>query len=283
MSRTDSPLLPHSTDSAAPQNRSTPRSSRVLPVRSDPRFPQLLVSVRDAREAATAIRADVSIVDVKDPSQGALGMASESMLDEIAEVLERNKRSGSCALGEFPEWSGRAIPRISGRYGWCKMGLAGCARSATWEREWQQVRDEIDAVGERRRWIAVIYADWSQAQAPAPRKVVEVAARTGCVGVLLDTWSKSAPGTLDLWTREELVALRRDCFRRGLKFALAGRIFEEDLHHVAAIRPDVLGVRSAACRGFDRRAVIDLESIMRLQKKLRSACAGGRADLSIES
>ena len=41
--------------------------------------PQLLVSVRDAVEAAAALQGDCDLLDVEDPTRGSLGMAPVSM------------------------------------------------------------------------------------------------------------------------------------------------------------------------------------------------------------
>ena len=77
-----------------------------------PVIPRLLVSVRNAAEAHCVLGSGADIVDVKEPANGALGMANTATISEIAQlVTERNRQGGqpamvefSVALGEVADW-----------------------------------------------------------------------------------------------------------------------------------------------------------------------------------
>lgn len=241
--------------------------------KAKPASPRLLVSVRTPIEAERAIRGGADIVDVKDPAQGALGMASPAALAGVARILEASERYGSCALGELAEWEQRTDFDLPASYVWCKLGLAGCGGRLDWRALWNRVRTGVESQGTVRDWIAVVYADWQQAEAPAPDSLLDFAATEGCAGILLDTWSKTGPGTLDLWSLDRLIQFRMDCHAGNLPFALAGRIDEQQLEQVSIIAPDIVGFRSAACRKFNREGEVDENLVSRISKRLGSVPA----------
>ena len=93
---------------------------------------QLLVSVRDAAEARGALAGGADIVDVKEPSRGALGRADAAVWAEIAAVCRAASPSPrtamSVALGEATEHTGSAaVPVVPAGVRWAKLGLAGLA------------------------------------------------------------------------------------------------------------------------------------------------------------
>jgi uncharacterized protein (UPF0264 family) len=224
---------------------------------------RLLVSVRSAREAMRAVAAGADIIDVKEPARGSLGRADTVVWKEVVHVLPPGVPL-SVALGELNEWvrphqtglSAEAWGRISFR----KLGLARAGPN--WRSAWRDLRFGLD--GEQGpAWIAVAYTDWRAASAPNPYAVLEVASETpSVVGVMLDTWSKSEPFRVNAawidWAHQA-----RDA---GLSLAIAGGQDRETLPGLAAIAPDVVGVRGAVCRGGRRQGDLDPSRVAELAK-----------------
>ena len=73
--------------------------------RKDPKMPKLLVSVRNAHEAGLALDAGVDLIDVKEPSRGALGAASPRHIHEILRLVNGRclDERGLWRIAEF-EW-----------------------------------------------------------------------------------------------------------------------------------------------------------------------------------
>ena len=113
---------------------------------------RLLVSVRDADEAALALTAGVDLIDVKEPRAGSLGAASPAV---VRAVLDRvaGRVPVSAALGELSDWSSddrkpdgtRSSGGNSTRQAWtscdqrltfAKLGLAGSAGDSRWPENW---------------------------------------------------------------------------------------------------------------------------------------------------
>ena len=56
----------------------------------------------------------------------------------------------------------------------------------------------------------------------------------------------------------------------GRLIALAGSLDVASVHRLAALKPDIIAVRGAACRGGDRLAAIDPTRVARLAEAVRS-------------
>jgi uncharacterized protein (UPF0264 family) len=95
--------------------------------------------------------------------------------------------------------------------------------------------------------VAVAYADSDRSESIAPAALVDVAARAGAEGMLLDTADKTGPGLRGLMPPEVLAMLVTRLHERGLFVALAGQLTAADLAFVRDTGADVAGVRGAAC------------------------------------
>ncbi len=224
--------------------------------------PRLLVSVRNAAEAHAAVRGGADIIDVKEPSAGSLGRASEAAMAGVVNVITHNAPQipTSVALGELIDLSQTAVlPTIPPHVRWLKMGLSGCGQHADWCRRWLAVRESIRPDGS---WIAVAYVDAESAAAPSIHAVLDAAVETRCAGLLLDTFSKSSGTLLEAVSPSELYAVTRAAQRAGLLVALAGRLRRADLPTVLAAKPDIVAVRSAVCRDQNRTAIME-EALVR--------------------
>ncbi|HEY2155347.1 MAG TPA: (5-formylfuran-3-yl)methyl phosphate synthase [Isosphaeraceae bacterium] len=206
----------------------------------------LLVSVRSADEAHAAFEGGAAVVDVKDPSRGPLGRATSDVWRSVREAVP-SSTPVSVALGELADWDGE--PEFDGLgLAYRKLGLAHAGLD--WARRWCRIRESTPGPP----WVAVAYADWRVADAPAPGLVLEEAVTVpDCVGILVDTWDKSRRGGLDLSWRPFVERARS----AGRLVALAGRLDLEMIHQLAPLRPDLFAVRGAACVGGDRLGVID--------------------------
>lgn len=225
----------------------------------------LLVSVRSAVEAQKAVAAGASVIDVKEPDAGSLGRAPAAVWRDVRQAVSAGIPV-SVALGELAEWRaghGPAIP--PGTFdgiSFCKIGLAHAGPD--WREDWRRLRERLPT--DRCRWIAVAYADWKAVGAPSPDEVLAVAtATTEVVGVLIDTFDKSRPVQLDgdwlSWSRRVKAA--------NLKLAIAGGLAPETIESLAALAPDLVAVRGAACEDGDRTRDIDERRVSDLVATVR--------------
>jgi uncharacterized protein (UPF0264 family) len=266
-------------------------------------IPRLLVSVRNAEEALSAIRGGADVVDVKEPAHGSLGRASLENLTAVAKYIRERKadadRPGaesvplSIALGEVEEWNSsstcfaqgsthhsmateqgtsdllcESISQLHPRY--LKLGLSNASgprsSASSWRNGWIDVRCRFEGDHE---WVAVAYADHDRANAPAPDEVLDAALETNCSVLLIDTFVKDGTSLLDWLRVEQLAGLRKKTSAHGLQLALAGKVTLSELPLLLPLQPDIIAVRGAVCQAGVRTATVSetlvAEFVARLQ------------------
>lgn len=227
----------------------------------------LLVSVRSEEEARAAVAGGASIIDVKEPRRGSLGMAESAIWTRVRAAIP-DPIGLSVALGELAERTDDAIGSIPAEH-WRgvtfrKVGLAGSGPS--WRQRWRALREQVDAACRAEDvaasgWVAVAYHDWESGRAPHPDWVIDEAAGIErCAWVLFDTWDKSRRVEVGAnalgWIERAKAAAR--------SVALAGSLDEAAIRRLRSSGADLFAVRGAACRGGDRNATIDVERVARL-------------------
>ncbi|MGE5192910.1 MAG: (5-formylfuran-3-yl)methyl phosphate synthase, partial [Deltaproteobacteria bacterium] len=243
--------------------------------------PRLLVSVRNAAEAEAALVGGCDVLDVKEPARGAMGMADPTAIAAVVARVGASHSSVpvSVALGEVAEWEGMpAVPRLPARIAYVKLGTAGLGSDAGWGRRLADVKRRFaadwretasDTEPDSVKWIAVGYADWESARGPCPAEVIDGAHECGCAGVLIDTFSKERGRLIDWLSIERLESLAALARSSSLEFALAGRLHVGDLPGIGAVCPDIVGIRSAACRAGIRTAEIDAAAVRSFREALQ--------------
>ncbi len=218
------------------------------------RWPRgLLVSVRDAGEAAATVTAGAAIIDIKEPDRGPLGRADGEVVVAVCGLVA-GRAATTLACGELAAGVDAIVSHVAaiaaagdGRFG--RLGVkAGPADLSLdgWERAFGRLAAGLPDAAEP---VAVAYADWWRAAAPAPELILAAAARAGAATVLIDTFDKSGPGLFATVPVQTVAAWRVTAAAAGLQLALAGRLAAADVATAFRLGSDICGVRSAACRG----------------------------------
>jgi uncharacterized protein (UPF0264 family) len=205
---------------------------------------KLLVSVRSGQEAILACTAGADLIDVKEPTRGALGAADIDVIEAVVTAVA-GRVPTSAALGELRE--GNRLPdALAERLSYVKFGLAGCESDASWTRQWRQAIASLPASVSP---VAVAYADWRSAAAPSPEVVLSAAREVRCAGLLIDTFDKTRGSLEQHLSLEQLDRLISGAQTSGMLAVLAGGLRGEELPRLLALRPDYIGVRGAVCSG----------------------------------
>ena len=230
---------------------------------------RLLVSVSDEQEAQAALLGGAIIIDAKDPLLGALGAVRLDVFRGI-HTLVGGIRPVSAALGDALDEE--ATEHIARAYagagaGFVKIGFAqpdGVQRAASLIAA--AVRGAKPAGCEV---IAATYAD--DAAAVVWRdELIEVAAKSGATGLLIDTVDKGGPGLRSLIATEVLAAWIAAAHDAGLLVSIAGRLTSEDLTWARDCGADIAGVRGAACDG-GRTGRVTAERVRLLRLKTHTS------------
>jgi uncharacterized protein (UPF0264 family) len=234
---------------------------------------KLLVSVRNAEEALIAAGHGADIVDVKEPTRGALGFASSDVIAKIVSALQGNVDGHpsaaydlpiSIAMGELAgdstcRWRQRLPEDVWTGIQFAKIACHDCA-VAEWPSRWD---DWQAALPRHVLPVAVSYADHDIARSPQPEELLDLAAEGGAAAFLLDTFDKKSSHVFDFFSVSQLQALIHRAHELGPMVAVAGSLGIDDLSRVLAANPDVIGVRGAACRG-DRDSHICARNVKQL-------------------
>ena len=122
--------------------------------------------------------------------------------------------------------------------------------------------------------MAVAYADADRVGSLPASRFVDLAARAGASGLLLDTADKAGPGLRGLISPAALKAWVGLAHDAGLLVALAGKLGPDDLAFVRDAGADIVGVRGAACdSGRTGRVSADWVAALRAVVRLKPAAA----------
>jgi uncharacterized protein (UPF0264 family) len=245
---------------------------------------QLLVSVRSAAEVEPALSGGADIIDAKEPSNGSLGPVSRAVLTQIMQALPETVPF-SIALGDFTSRTELAqavagIPlRPGGARCYVKLGFAGVSSP-----------DRVRALLEQGcKWacrhetpldvVAVAYADADLTGSLDPEQLCGVAVESRVRGVLIDTQVKSSGNLLTRMSLDKLAQLVATLQKAGLLAAVAGSLEAGHLAPLAGIRPDIVGVRRAACTG-GREGIISSIRVRQLRRRVLGETPDAPANLA---
>ena len=209
---------------------------------------QLLVSVRNAEEAAIANEFSIGIVDFKDPQSGALGAVNPEEMQRITRVLSPGVVK-SAALGELRDWLADPLATSSKRddlagFHYAKVGLAGMGSISNWRQHWLEffltIPQTVIPVG-------VAYADADCCDGPAIESVLEFTSAQTSAALLVDTFEKRSGSSLEILGATRISRLVEQARSASVKIVIAGSVQEHQLPTLLGCQPDFIGIRGAAC------------------------------------
>jgi dihydroneopterin aldolase len=223
----------------------------------------LLASVTTVQEAQSALAGGADVIDLKDPSRGALGALDPVLARDIVRAIS-GRRTVSATVGDFPAMRPEDVLAAAWRTAelsvdFVKVGFFGTARDETCMRA-------LAPVAARHRVVAVLFADM-----PVDLRLVDVARDVGLSGVMFDTAQKAGPGLRGLKTESELREFVRLARARGLIAGLAGKLRLADIGPLLELEPDYLGFRGALCQQGSRTDALDPEAM----RAVRAAIPAG--------
>jgi uncharacterized protein (UPF0264 family) len=205
----------------------------------------LLASVTGSREAELAISHGADIVDLKDPTKGALGALEPSVVCDAVKVIA-GRRPVSAVIGDVPMEPDQinAAVRTMAATGvdYVKVGLfAGPGRG-------ECIR-ALAALAQRTKLVGVMFIDCEP-----DNELIGHMAKSGFAGAMLDTAQKNGARLLDHADPAAIGDFVRACRSHGLFTGLAGSLEAADVPRLLLLAPDYLGFRGALCARHDRRA-----------------------------
>jgi uncharacterized protein (UPF0264 family) len=211
-------------------------------------------------EAQVVFEGGADVVDLKEPSQGALGAVPDATLREVVAWVA-GRRAVSATVGDLPprpELVCPAVRRVAGTgVGIVKVGFFEGGDHA----------ELLAGLAEQAQGGIAIVALFFVDQGLDFRVLPEVA-RAGLTGVMLDT-SRKDGGSLRRWvsdaTLQKFVAVAHGL---GLLCGLAGSLRVKDVPRLLGATPDFLGFRGALCSRAQRTAAIDKDRVRAVREQI---------------
>lgn len=220
-----------------------------------------LASVQSLDEARSLTSCLPDILDMKQPSQGALGALPLSVVSEIVDWVQKRCLT-SATVGDLPMQSDIIAPALQAMsktgVDYVKLGLFGGAQQQECLQQLKPVIDNLPTPV-----IAVIFADM-----PTNKDVVRDIKVAGFQGVMIDTAYKTGTSLLGLWSTAALAAFIKQARQEQLICGLAGALRVEDIPALSLLGPDYLGFRSALCPQRDRQRSLCPDSARGIKNRL---------------
>ena len=220
----------------------------------------MLASVRTLDEALFALEAGADFIDLKEPSQGALGALDHAAVRVCVNAIG-GRRPVSATIGDIvsmePREMATAVERMAATgVDYIKIGFFvhprtfDCARALT-------------TLARKTRLVAVVFADETYDLA-----LVDALAEAAFAGAMLDTAHKTGKALRD-WRKDgELRDFVNRARANGLLTGLAGSLGKEDIAPLLTIEPDYLGFRGALCSRSNRNQNLDADAFARIRSAI---------------
>ena len=192
--------------------------------------------------------------------RGPLGRADDSVVREIIAVVG-GRAPISAALGDVADAD--PVP-LTLPVHFVKLGLAHAPS------DWNaQLVRHFNATSPARPIVAA-YADHARVAAPSPLAALQWAWTHGAAGLLIDTAVKDGRGLFDHVDEPTIIEMLRAARAAGMLTALAGALHGTALERAAALGPDYIAVRGAACADGARAGRIDAQRVRELRQVMQA-------------
>ena len=212
----------------------------------------MLASVTGTVEAEIALAGGADIIDLKDPSRGALGALPPEIVRDTVKAI-RGRRPISVVTGDLPMQpkllfeSASAMAETGAEY--IKIGFFPSATAADCVRA-------LDPLHHKTHLIGVLFADLDPDLSLLP-----LMSGCGFKGVMLDTAKKGHGRLLDHMDISILRVFVEKCREAQLLSGLAGSLELPDIARLLLLDPSLLGFRGALCESQRRSGSIDAERV----------------------
>lgn len=225
---------------------------------------QLLISVTSVEEAKIAIENGADIIDLKDPSKGALGALSIDLINSIIGYIKAQDIATvntSATIGDLPmqaDLISRSVAELSkSKVDFVKIGFFEAI-------DYQPCLDALHtSTSAGIKLIAVLFAESTY-----PKSLIEAIKQAGFIGIMLDTYNKNGLTLLDFYSEKKRQELALEVANAGLSFGLAGSLKLQHIDLLKEINPTYIGFRGGVCDENKRRLNLNAEKIKAIRKTL---------------
>jgi (5-formylfuran-3-yl)methyl phosphate synthase len=220
---------------------------------------QLLISVKNAEEAALALAAGVDIIDLKDPNVGALGALDLAMTRKIV-ALVNGKTLLSATVGE----QHISVAALLADIQLCAQAGVDIVKIAVSDLfQHADFYDEIEKMTKNGlKIVAVFFANEKMDVA-----LLQRLKNAGFYGAMLDTKNKHK-NLLQVQQTADLHLFVQQCHKNELISGLAGSLKIQDVDVLLALNPTYIGFRGGVCENSQRKTHLQAAKLQELVRML---------------
>ena len=231
---------------------------------------RMLASVSNCFEVDKLLTAQVDIIDLKDPSMGALGAVSCEVACEVVKRVNHRKPV-SATIGDLqsPAAIDSAIRQMSATG--VDIIKVGIFTETMGDTLFSVLQGNADAGV---NLVLVFFADIGFSTMHFHQLSV-----IGIRGVMLDTANKHSGSLTTILDSRKIENFVSQAHQHGLWAGLAGSLQAGDIEELLACTPDYLGFRGAICCERNRNGSIDIHAVNHI-RQLIPVLAGDPASRS---
>jgi (5-formylfuran-3-yl)methyl phosphate synthase len=237
---------------------------------------QLLVSVKSVEEALIALNAGVDIVDLKDPSVGALGALDLAVSAQIVAKTQQHNRLNMSASQYSPILTSATVgeqhisldalvcsilKRVAINIDIIKVAVSTLEAIPNWQEKFNT--REITALNANAKLVAVFFADQE-----VNLKLLETLRTLGFYGAMLDTSAKQQD-LLTVCTKQALQIFTQTCKKNALKSGIAGSLKPQHIECLSKLSPFYIGFRGGVCESDARNKTLVVDKVVKVKKLLQ--------------
>lgn len=220
---------------------------------------QLLISVKNLEESRIARYANADVIDLKDPSVGALGALDVDVVSQIVQdvnggvLLSATVGEGHATIDVLKQdivlYAGLGVDVV-------KIAVSGLFKLADFYSEIKQLTN----LGIK--LVAVFFAN-----EPLDFSLLNKLKDGGFYGAMLDTQLKNT-SLLELQTTETLQKFTVVCKQHMLISGLAGSINMTHIDRLLMLNPSFIGMRGGVCHRRDRTSTLVGDRVVEVKTML---------------
>ena len=218
-----------------------------------------LVSVKSKQESTLACKSGVDFIDIKDPSKGALGVAK---IETVTEIVKNVKKIGFSGLisTTFEDTKSRksdAEREVFFKYllsgiDLLKIGITNSHLSCEnffnyFNKSLIEEIKKNTKIKEKKFLVPVLLMsknfDFSVLSKILTSHIFDL-----YYGLMIDTNIKDNGSLFDLFTKKEIIEIKKLCVEKKLNFGIAGSLKSSDISLVKEINPTWVGFRGGVCK-----------------------------------
>lgn len=237
---------------------------------------QLLISVTNIDEARIALENGVDVLDLKDPSDGALGALDIQEVNKINAYVN-HKTLVSATIGNIKFHSSDDLNTALARIRTLILAGVDIIKIGFFDNQVPENRSknvqqlEISAelllaiqamcLSKTIKFVAVLFAENTY-----EAHFIDGLLTIGFEGLMIDTMVKNGQSAMHFNNHDQFKSIADCAHAKGYWFGIAGSLQPQDIALVKYLKPTYIGFRGAACDGNDRKNMLSPLSVQMLRK-----------------